>query len=470
MAANNRDSERETQSGQTTRRTVLKTAGVAIAGGGMVGSAAASDPEGIPIEPGEESEPADVSEILTVSDEIETLTNHYELLTLSGETVRSYVRQSSLSGQERSEALQALAHIRGTFPVVKRPKRDGRFMEFQLAPSAQTTTTEEDRKKFRTAFNAFSDTVSGTVGPKQSTRSSTSVSSPSSKFKRGLFANVPFAGDSFSSTNTMWYRGDHNKITKTACNQIGLASGTAQEIYSHADDPDDIGSGYYTDGWVPNSTPHHDDLEQALQEALAEVVRYPTQYHDPSATISFHGHSIDIGNYGDMPQAGAYEMTEADGAYYEDDERMYLGRATHYVQDSAQPLHVGMGLEQAGLTLDCTTSSCDWFTSPKKWLHKGSEELFNRRWGSTNLKDSFKGDESNGTYQYYDIIDREQALRDLASYSDQYSYDTYHRIMEEGSSDPSDWYSDTILTLDDYFDNTMNKCGLYVRGFIKEFY
>jgi len=127
-----------------------------------------------------------------------------------------------------------------------------------------------------------------------------------------------------------------------------------------------------------------------------------------------------------------------------------------------------MGVEQLGIDWGCTTNGCYGSASPLFWLHEGSETLFKERWGVTQLKDNFKGD--GDPYYYYDIADEKQALRDLAGECSEYSYDMFHRIFDEGSSDPSYWYGSTITTLDGYFDNCMTKCGLYTRGFLHQFY
>lgn len=459
--------ERETnQTQQTTRRTVLRSAGVALASVGIIGTAKA-DPEGIPVSPGDIEDPVDVKEILTVSDEIKELTAQYPLLTLTGKSIRNYVRQGNLSGQERSEALQALAHVRSTFPTVKRKRNSGRHLEFQLAPSAQSSVTEEDQEQFDIAHEAFIKSVSGEAGPRQNNRQQSRTGHSSGSLGGG-FAKM-YAPSAFSLSGAMYTPRNHRRLTRTACVQMGMSDTDRDDLAVHSDDPDYIGSDVQTDNLVPDSIPHSESVEDILYEGLKDLFRYPTQYYDESASLEYHGHSLDLPTFGTMPKAGHNEMNKARNASSgSSEERKYLGRATHYVHDSAQPLHVGMGVEQLGIDWGCTTNGCYGSASPLFWLHEGSETLFKERWGVTQLKSNFKGD--GDPYYYYDIVDEKQALRDLAGECSEYSYDMFHRIFDEGSSDPSDWYASTITTLDGYFDNCMTKCGLYTRGFLHQFY
>jgi hypothetical protein len=422
------------------RRTLLKTTGATAAvGAGIFGTgAAASSDDGIAIRPGDDTVPHPDLDYYKPHHSLLEITSHWPLLAFEMNDVMSYIEKSDRTRQEKREARDALVDLRRRFPVVeKRDTEDENRIWWTLAPGADSRKKGDDE--------TFAHV-----------------------------AKVHANGMQRNGLSTQWWHNSHRKQTTTAAKEIGLSDSKASTIGDWADDPDKVDhySVSFDDNWS-----HDTDLEEAFEYGLNKVHRHYSHYLDTDGAKIFscyHNSHDKNYNVGTAHKAGAWHMDQADSAYYTSTQDEYLGKATHYPEDVANPLHSGMGWEQLTVDLHYTSDEDDnvgWNVSTKKWLHDEYEEFLSDQWTSGwNFKNEFKSSDCDGCYYYYDIIDREQAIWDMANESGKHSETVYQKIHSEGDVDWTSWSWDTESDLANITDNMMHTCGLYVRGFIREYY
>ncbi|PSQ19950.1 hypothetical protein BRD00_00510 [Halobacteriales archaeon QS_8_69_26] len=421
--------------GRIGRRSVLKAIGASAAvGAGLfsVPAAATAGPEGVPVTPDETEVPNPDVQVRKVARDVQELSRHYPVLTLPEDTVLGYIDDSGLSGRERGEARKALADLRSEFPVKR--EREGNVTWLTLANDrGRGTPSQEHADKFEIAGTAFAKGATGLADDE---------------------------GPSIQQWGNI-----HRKMTRNACEEMGVSSDTADEIAAYADDPDDPD----VDIGVPSWIPHADTVEDGLEHALNEFVHHFGQYYDEDAFEVYHDddHAESLGAVGGAPTAADWHMDRAH-SYCCSSENEFLGKATHYPQDMGVPLHTGMGWEQVNLEIyyDVWSLSYDYDFDPMYWLHSEYEEFVSDNWSYFEYDyESHCGDDC---FYYYPIDDVEQSVRDLAAYTGDYSYEVYHRIVDEGDVDWSNWSSDTRSYMFDITENCLNETGHYTRGFIHD--
>lgn len=430
----------ETPSNGIDRRTLLRTAGATTAvGAGILGTGGTvSADDGIAIRPGEETLPHPDLDYYKPHDSLLHATAHWPLLAFDVQDVMGYIEGSDYPDREKRKARDSLIDLRRRFPVIQqRDTEDENRIWWTLAPGADSRG-KDDHETFAHVAKVHAD---------------------------GMQRKGP---------RTQWWHNTHRKQTTTAAKEIGLSDSKASTIGDWADDPDTTGhySLSFDDNWN-----HDTDLEEAFEKGLNKVHRHYSQYLDVDGARVFtcyhddHDWSYSIGT---MHKEGAWHMDQADSAYYTSTQDEYLGKATHYPEDAANPLHTGMGWEQLTVDLHYTSDEDDnvgWTISTKKWLHDEYEEFISDQWTSGwNFKDEFKSTDCDGCYRYYDILDRQQAIWDMAKESGKHSETVYNKIYSEGDVDWTNWSWSTESDLASITDNMMYTCGLYVRGFIREFY
>lgn len=412
------------------RRTALRAvAASAVVAGGLlsVPGFAAARGEGVAVSADDVEPPNDV-QVRKVDRSVRSLSRHYPVLTLPQETVLSYVDESDLSGRERGQARRAVADLRSEFPVV--PRREGNVTWLTLATDRRPT--DDHAEAFETAGKALA---------------------------RGAAGGAPAGGPS-----TQQFGSIHRKMTRRACEQMGFGSATVDELAAHADDPDNPN----VELGLPDGIPHLDTVEEGVENALEEVMHHYGQYYDADAFQVYEDgdHAEDFYGLGGAPAAADWHVYWAD--YYSGSaENEYLGKATHYPQDMGVPLHTGMGWEQANLDIyyDIWSLSMDWSIDPLYWLHSAYERFVADEWDRFEYHFETHCD---GCYYYYPIDGVPEAIRDLASFTGDYSYEVYHRIMDEGDVGWENWSWSTRDYMYDITENCMNETGLYTRGFIHD--
>ena len=423
-----RMSDRDLNGEGIERRQALRAlgAGAAVGGGLFAAPPVSARPEGVAVTPDDVEPPNPDVQVRKVDRSVKSVSSYYPLLTLSQDTVVSFIDDNDRSRKEKREARTAVADLRSKFPV--RREREGNVTWYKLVDEGQSPT-DADNEKFRTAGRAFANGVSGR-----------------------------------REASTQYYKSHHRELTRDACEDMGLSSSTTDEIAPYADDPDDPD----VDIGVPDAIPHSEDIEEGLETALNKILHHYGQYYDADAFQVYHDdeHDEDFGALGGATDAAWWHMYYAD--YYSGStQNKYLGMATHYPADMGVPLHTGMGWEQANLEIyyDVWSLEYDWRIDPTYWLHSEYEDFVSDNWSS--FRSSFLSD-CDGCYYYYPIDDVEQAIRDLASYTGDYSYDVYHHILEEGDVDHSEWDWDTWSYMYDVTENCVNEVGHYVRGFMHD--
>lgn len=411
------------------RRYVLKTLGATatVGGLGFISTGAATSPSGRALSPDEHEPPYPDVQVQRVDRSVRSISAFYPLLTLPEDTVLSYIDDSDLSPEEKHEARQSLVELRRKFPV--RKEKDGNTTWLTLARDA--SKTDEDAEKFERAHRAFADGASG--------------------------------GGDFSPQH---YGSIHRKMTEDSCDEMGI---DPDGIAEYADDPDhpDV------DVNVPDGIPHEETVEDGIEHALNEILHHYGQYLDVDAFEVWHDdhHSDDFPGLGGAKAAADWHMNYA---YYYccSTQDKYLGMATHYPQDMGVPLHTGMGWEQANLEIyyDSWAGEMDWRINPMYWLHSEYEQYNADNWtGGHYLKWEYGSHECSGDYCYYPVDgDPESNIHNLADYTGQYSYDVYHKILDEGDVGWQNWSSNTKDWMEKVSTNCVDETGLHVRGFIHD--
>jgi hypothetical protein len=416
------------------RRTFLKsTVATTAAGLGLFGS---TGPAGA-LDPSEDStEKPDIT-YKKVDRSVREVTAYYTLLTFSEDTVFSNIKNSDASPEEKREARDTLIDLRRKYPV--RKEQDGNVTWLTLARE-NAQSTQEEREQFQKVNGVYRDGIPGR-----------------------------------DEASTQWYTTDHSDHTWAAGQDVNVPSSDLDTIEQYSEEPDNI-----TDGVeMPSSINHYEDVKAAFEYGLKKLIRHWDHFYNTGVYYSYwcyhDGHGNDFGSIGGAPRATQSEMDDAywyDSYGYTTYRNQDLGRALHFVQDVANPLHAGEGWEQLGVYLYYDSSEDDnvaWGVDPNHTTHSRYEEYASDHWTSG---DYFRLDfRSYDDCCYYSIYDSEAAVKGLADKAGEYSYDVYDTILnEENNAHWPDWSSSTRSEMEELTSYLIEEEGKYVRGFLKQFF
>lgn len=438
--------------GIVSRRNALKIiASSTVAGTGLFSmQTSASDPTGQPVTTEETKLPNPDLKVRQIDRSVKAVTHKYPLLTLPKETVLRYINESDLSGDDKQDARVALSKLRSRYPIEE--VEDGNTIWLTLADSSR---------------------VSSRSGDDNHSHSGTSVHTHLDGEDRDLFdtAFTAFArGTTSEQVGIDFFHETHRDMTRHACNEMGI---DPSGIADHADDPDKP----QTDLGVPSGVPHSQKINEGIKKAFNELMHHYGQYYDANLFQSYDcshdgTHSSDFGGFGGAPLAALWHANEAQSTTGST-HRMRVGHLTHYPQDMGVPLHTGMGWEQANfeLSFNFTTLSVEYSFNSMDWLHSEYERYVANNWDSgENFSVQFGSDQCDpGHYCYYVINDVEQAIKDEASTTGQWSNEVFTRIMEEGDVGWENWSQANKDYMRDITENCVHEAGLYTRGFIERF-
>lgn len=413
------------------RRTFLKVSsgaavGVGVTAGGA-GHVAASDGRGGPGDTVEGELPHPDRGRLRVDESVRSITPHYYLLTLDKDRVLDLVGKSEGDGKKQTEIRDFLKDAWREYPV--RRGRDGDDTVLSLATERSKGAIESEDEKFSGAAKALG---------------------------RGYAAESDDA-------SAQWNGSNHNDMSEKVCEWFDLYNYEISDVASHADDPDsdpcqgcsaDVFPGSWAmPGWVKNK----------IEQGLNEFAHHFGHYYDPNYySYTMAGISIEFDGIGGAPWFCGYEMGQAqDGSF--STEREHLGRATHYVQDVAVPLHSGMGVEQMNLGLHCDWNGCA-AIDPYYDEHFGYENYVSRNLTSgESFLDEF------GSIHVYNS-DPVQVVKNCADIGNDDSYEVFHLLLNNGSN-PDDWSSSSDRNdLNDVTENVMAWAGGYTHALVNQIY
>lgn len=468
--------QRITSDDRINRRSTLKL--IAGTGGLSLSTGAVSAVTALQDQRGSEADQIPESTIQTYGESLYEITTHPYLLTVSDEAIDRHFGASSIKGREYEYGRRYVERLRARYPV--ETVKDGYEERFELSDQARKNLNTERRsgKPVLDTADTNSDRPSpseGGIPAKQSDHDQVALRTTLDVF------GAQSSTDSNDSASPEWNRGHHVDLLDDAKDDVD----TSTNFYTWARDPDDFSE--WADGYLDmadaaldfitypaNAVPGVDWLQDKLLDgfsaALGVLLNNYTQYYDPNPiTIPVpHLSDIKVGNIGMAPQACAvfYDMAEtASSSYWT---RKYTAWASHYLQDMANPLHTGMGMEQAGLDWNFNFEwrggtrfviDIDFFTSPKHWLHGGAEQL---------VSDVYE-DELQGWYKGHEtrwINSPEYAIDRIAQESNEYADDIFQTIMENetaGQNDPDEWSDDTRDLVTDRVESCLKICGKYNR-------
>lgn len=407
------------------RRAVLMAAAAAgVSGAGLLGTVVtARSPEGQPVSPSETTLPNPDLPVTRVDRSVKAAVPHWEMLTLPEDTVVKYIKQSDAGSARQREAIDALTELRRQFPI----RREQNGNETRLVLATDRGPSRETSELARTAHRLFAD---GSGGGAARTQHAGSI---------------------------------HEAHVRESCEEMGIDGAAKDDLVEGADDPDN----WDVKLQIPDGIPHESTVREGLETGFNYMLRYYAQYFDPGVFEIYHtdNHDIDFGELGGAPEAGSIEYDYAD--YYGSD--LYLGRTTHYFSDMSVPLHTSMGWEQVNLEIyTASDGTIDWRIDPMYWLHDEHELYVKDNWSSgENLRYQYNSNNCSAAYCYYPINSVKTGLKDLADVSEDYAYDIYQKILDEGDVGWQNWSYDTESYVRDAFENTLHELGLYTRGVIE---
>ncbi|WP_132060497.1 phospholipase C/P1 nuclease family protein [Halorussus amylolyticus] len=429
------------------RRSALKrmsAVGVGLAVGGT-GVAAAESEEEIPYDDFERPYPDKTTTRFGPS--LRSVTSHPELLAVSKKAVKRHFKSSNLSGKDYGRALQYVLDLRKDYPVEH--VSDGDDTVIELAPEAKTEPIypakddAEAQRRHRNAIRVFSGEASDDHA------------------------------ESDADVTPQWDKNHHKDITEVLLDSAD-ASLYEYPIVQASDDPDEFGEeargeveGICDQIDAGALDGYKDKACDIVASALDVFHTNYAQYYDPSIA------SISFGPFGsvDIP-AGLGKAPDATNTFYyaasSDDDGKTFGWALHYLQDMAQPLHTGMGIEQAGFEM--TWSGPE--KNPKRWLHYGFEDLLRDFWdedpnfsSETKSMEQIMRDSDTAGYVY-----PKTAAENMAETSTQYASDIYYEILEnESERDYGTWDYSTKYNVYKDLANCYSELGYLGRGMIEKF-
>ncbi|MCU4800261.1 hypothetical protein OB920_07750 [Halobacteria archaeon HArc-gm2] len=311
------------------RRALLRSIGIAMAGTGSIGVASAQSsgekqagpPEGAdPVDP-DEREPAhpDVT-LYRVSNEIKQTTNYWTLLTLPESTVYTNVSNADDPNVDTQAANDFIKTLRRKYPVTE--TSDGEDILIKPSKSGKTNWGKNGGDQ--------SSAGGGTMST-QSSSDSDSLANAARAFHNGL-ANAHSSG----GMETQWRKGGggagtrnhHGEMTWFAAQEMGVWDEYRDPIKVEAAEPD------YDDG--ANVPFKFEDSE--AEKYFTKVIHSANHYYNPLYNTGY-GHT-NAANYAlqanDRWSSSNPKPALLDAAY-----------SSHYIADLAQPLHTGVELDQA---------------------------------------------------------------------------------------------------------------------------
>lgn len=395
---------------------------------------------------------------------VKSATNHPEMLTLSRDAIDRHFQASDLDGQSYQEARNYVRQLRKDYPVER--IEEGNRTIIKLAPEAGSP-----------------ENVHRVDGKQNAKWRSREAHANAVSVFAGEGAGPPTNGNGNGDVSAQWAVMNHRTLTDMLLEDT---TGYDYTIREAADDPDSFGADAkgrvqgISDQLVASSL-----SEYVTKLAVTEVVKAAldvyhsnySQYYDPNI------YGIDFGPLGTLDIAdGLGRAPEAGKAFFEEainesssyDAEKKFGWSLHYLQDCSQPLHTGMGLEQAGLDViqKISSSEIEYDLGPKRWLHYGFEYMVNDHWESTpSFSNQQLSDHLSGS-QAPRIYNAGQAIRDMAGVSNDYSDTVYYEIFnnESKASDTyRDWSSSTKQTVYETVANCFSTLGYLGRGFCEEF-
>lgn len=421
----------------TTRRNALKLLSAAGAATFAVPGAADDGPTPVSTLP----EPD--APVVGVADEMKELTNAWTLLTLDEDAVLRWMDRADADAAAVGAAKRRVTELRKDYPVEKVRTGTNRF-EYRLAEDASAEVSRADREKFREAYRLHA---------------------------QGAAGGMP-GGD----VGAAWKGTDHERHVSAVEGQMpSLSSSEASNLQDHVSEPDDYDHPCDCSSPVDvnDSIPYDGDIEQALADVPGKFAQKYCHYRDANlASFSAFGYTVDVGALG-----GAHAQTEcaynqAKNAYYEFNREENIAHALHYVQDMGNPLHVGMGREQAGLTF---FDDGIYSFNPKNWLHGGFEALVRDHWYTDAMWDALKGEDPDDfpNWVYWPVESNggpRAAVNALAEDNEDRAYTVYQKIMNASSQNYENWDYSRKLDLLDLARDALQREGIFLRGFLREFY
>lgn len=443
----------DTNDGRWNRRNVLKTlGGSAILGAGAFTTTSyATKTTGEAVSPGESTRPYPNLETERVHKSVRSQVPNYQLITLPKEIPLKYLDKSDLSEPEKNEARVALADLRSRYPIKK--ERDGNTTWLKLAGKPDTSGSGGHS---HSGSGSHSHSNSGGIPKEDQER----FDKAGRAFRRGTAK--AFSG----GLGAMHKTSIHRKMTKDACNEMGI---DPSGIADHADDPDRPKVSIE----LPDVM-HHQAVEDAYRGAAKELMHHVGQYYDADGrqvyTCDHDGtHDEDFNGVGGAPYAAAWHANEANSTTGSE-HRKRVGHLTHFSQDMGVPLHTGMGWEQMGIYLYLDGTTVKWGKNPKYDLHSQYETYVKDNWtGGHYLKWEYGSNNCSSDYCYYPINNVAAAMRHEAEYTGQWSYKVYKKILDEDTNDWTSWSSSTKDFMEKVSTNCASENGLYTRGLIQKY-
>lgn len=426
------DSGNESVSSGFERRTVLKTAtGIGLGLGltaASVGQTAASDLQAPGDERIEGELPYPDRGTMRVDDSVKSITPYYYLLTIGKDRLIELVETSNLEGRQKDTIGDFLKDAWREYPVQR--GREGNDTIFSLASDqSRGAVADDEDEQFAMAARAV---------------------------QRG-------SRQEDDDPSILWNGSNHNEMTEKTCQEFDLWDFQVDDIAGAAHLPDvDPCDGCSAD-MFPGSWAMPDWVKDKIEEGLEKVAHHYGHYYDPNQySYTMAGIGIEFNGIGGAPWFCQYEMNQADNNCCST-EREYVGRATHYVQDVAVPLHSGMGIEQIGLGLDCDWSGCA-FIDPYTDEHFGYENYVSRHLTSgENFLDEYDG---LWVYNSNPI----SVVQNCADRANDYSYELFHLMVDNGSN-PDNWTSSSDRNdLNEMTANCMTWAHGYTHALVNQMY
>lgn len=454
----------------------------------------------------------------TYDDSLYQITSQPHLLAISDDAIDRHFDASSLEGKEFETAKQYVTSLRKRYPsetveegneVVHRVSSEGRRnldsekrSGASLVEASGSKSLPAPHKKGIPAQQSAADhaALKATVkafadkgfeghpgrgnGHSDDSGGGTGKGTTVGFGKKGRKKGQGFGKKPSRSVEAHWNPDHHPILLEEVADDVDYSG----EFYNWAKTPDEfsdmingqlgLGDGHINvlDGPDYISDKVNNAVGTAFQQLINKTFDNYTQYYEPDPlTIPVGGFTdIEIEDIGMAPAAADYIYGYADqyssGSYYN---RRYTAYVSHYIQDMGNPLHAGMGAEQAGAIWDVSVET-NWSTdpididlgytaTPNEWLHYGFEGLIKSSWDS--LSSSYYKGWYTPTFE-----GAGDAVRSVAQLSTDYANSIFHTIYEnEGSarsSDASTWSTSTRTSVRDEVENSISRAGAYNRSLL----
>lgn len=224
-----------------------------------------------------------------------------------------------------------------------------------------------------------------------------------------------------SNVSPQWFPVTHRLLAEISAGKMGVTGWQQNTIRDHADDSD------FWEPVHPPSTPWW------LEPFINQIAHSYTHYWNPN------------NGFGDAPSFAESYLDTAESSHDSGDISQACKEtawASHYIIDVGQPLHTGAEIEQL---------------PPDDWVHDEYEDYIAVNWDSGyHFRDDVMDSGS-----HYQIIDPNQAVRDLAQWSNQHCYTVFDAIYNY----PNTWGS--IGNIIELTRNCLVKSSQYNKGFVR---